>query len=443
LAERLIADVNSDVAQAAIDSIGRWPLPEAGPILLSAMEGHTYPTRKAAAQQLAKIWPLATEFEIEATAPRRATEMEQLRQKWQYEAAASAGPPAALAPATDDKSPTSATDATGAAESERQLAEVQRLLAELDQPTTAPKRAQTIDALVAIGPELPDLLHRAMQSSGSPLPEDVYDNALPAVSPDFATIKRLTSSDVRERQQAADALKTQTSQSTTNTAAQQPLGDLALERLVDLTIRESDPLVWSSIFAALEDDYREPATRLAYAALGHPAPEVRRRACEYLETHPDPHHGPLLAKSLTDPNPTVVEAAVHALGRLPSLDDPRPLENLLAADDHELRVAAADSLARLQFQSGIAALERLGYDAAPKVRRLAAVAMGHLPDPSVVPVLIRLLDDRPEVAKAALESLPRAAGHDLPPPISLATDSQQSQIQRWKDWYRTGLAAPR
>ena len=39
LAERLVADVNSDIGKAAIASIGRWPLAEAGPILLTAMEG--------------------------------------------------------------------------------------------------------------------------------------------------------------------------------------------------------------------------------------------------------------------------------------------------------------------------------------------------------------------------------------------------------------------
>ena len=68
--------------------------------------------------------------------------------------------------------------------------------------------------------------------------------------------------------------------------------------------------------------------------------------------------------------------------------------------------------------------------------------MGHTPDGSFVPVLIHLLDDRPEVAKAALESLPRAAGRDLPPVSAIAIESKPSPIERWKDWYRAGLAAP-
>ena len=76
LAERLVADVNLRHRQERpIKAIGRWPLAEepARSLLTAAMEGRTHPTRKAAAQQLAKLWPPATEFEIEATAQRRAT----------------------------------------------------------------------------------------------------------------------------------------------------------------------------------------------------------------------------------------------------------------------------------------------------------------------------------------------------------------------------------
>jgi HEAT repeat protein len=445
LAEQLVADINADVAQAAIDSIGRWPLAKVGPVLLTAMDGRSYLTRKAAAEQLSKLWPPASEFETEAAAPRRASQMEQLRRKWQADGAVSAASAVVAVAAADGNSPPAAS-AGGIAPVETELVEVRRLLAQLDGPTTVAERANAIHALVAFGPELPGLLRRITENSGRPLPADVYSDALPAVSPEFAAIQRLTSADVRERRRAADALKGQTIRSNTAAAPHMPLGALALERLVDLTIREPDPLVWSSILSALADDDREPATRLAYAALGHPEPEVRREACEHLATHPDPRHAPLLAKSLADADPTVVEAAVRAIGRLPSLDDPRPLENILAADDHALRVEAAESLARFGFISGVAALERLGYDAAPKIRRLAATAMGRAADRSFVPVLIRLLDDRPEIAKAALESLPRAAGRDLPPAHSLAADSlapsalpdsQQSQIQRWKDWYAT------
>ena len=150
----------------------------------------------------------------------------------------------------------------------------------------------------------------------------------------------------------------------------------------------------------------------------------------------------MLEKSLTDANPTVVEAAVRAMSRLPSLDDSRPLENILAGQDHALRVEAAEALSQFRYPSGIAALERLGYDPSPHVRLLTAVAMGRAADRSFVAVLIHLLDDRPEISRAALEALPRAAGHDLPPAASLAADASPNPVQRWKDWYRTGVVEP-
>ena len=265
LAERLVADVNSDIAQAAVEAVGRWPLAEAGPILLTAMEGRVYLTRKAAAQQLTKLWPPAAEFEIEAAPSRRASEMEALRQKWHGDVSA-----------TVAATPLSATSPIASVESEKKLAEVERMLAQLDRGMTVPGRTRAVNAFAAFGPELPDLLYREMEKTGRPIPDGIFDFALPTVSPEFATIKRLTSADFGERRQAADAIKIGTFQSATAVVRERQLSKLALERVVDLTIREQDSLVWTSILEALADYDCEPATRLAYAGLSHPAPEVRR-----------------------------------------------------------------------------------------------------------------------------------------------------------------------
>jgi HEAT repeat protein len=250
------------------------------------------------------------------------------------------------------------------------------------------------------------------------------------IARELAAVERLKTDDVRERRAAAEALRDE--------FGARPLSEPAIARLADVMTRESDPLVWTSIFELLAGDAREPSIRLAYGALGHPSPEVRRRACEHLAAHPDARHGPLLLMSLADLNPAVVAAAVKALGRLNSLDDTKPLARLLAAPDHELRVEAAKALAHLGAEAGIAALERLTYDADPKVRRAAAVAMGEVPDASFLPELIRLLDDRPEVRRAALVSLPRVAGREIPASAlpAPAGASPESDPQRWKEWYR-------
>ena len=249
------------------------------------------------------------------------------------------------------------------APTEQQRADVEHLLSSFEQPATIAERAGVLRQLISIGPVLPKILAQIAESTGRPLPDAVYHEVLPALDPTFATLERLSSDDLRERRSAADTLAGQTS-AAAKAGMESSLGDLALDRLCDLTIRESDPLVWSSVLAALADESRGPATQLAYAGLSHPSPEVRRLACEHLGAHPDARHGPLLSKSLTDPNPPVVEAAIRAIGRLPSFDSPRPLEAILDTPDHTLRVEAAESLATLGYSSGTAALERLAYDPA-------------------------------------------------------------------------------
>jgi HEAT repeat protein len=251
----------------------------------------------------------------------------------------------------------------------------------------------------------------------------------------LAAVEQLNAADVRDRRRAAESLRGE--------FASQPLPDLALARLSTLMTVEADALVWVSVFDVLAGDVREPAIRLTYAALGHPAPEVRRRACEHLAAHPDARHGRLLLASLDDRSPAVVAAAVKALGRLDSLDDLRPLEGLLTSPDHELRVEVAAALARFGADSGKAALERLAFDPDPKVRRAAAVAMGEAPDPSFLPDLIHLLDDRPEIRRAALTSLPRVVGRDAPfsgsaseLPVKTAAAPSSDESQIWKDWFR-------
>ncbi len=453
LAERLVEDSNFEVARPAIEVVGHWPLTDAGPILLKALDSRGYQTRKSAAQQLTKLWPPAAEFETEAIAPRRAAQIADLRQKWQSQMAS--GAQAAAAPIVADKSALASYAPT-----EQQRADVEHLLSSFEQPATIAERAGVLRQLISIGPVLPKILCR--KSPNRPAGRCQTLSITKSCRP---SIRRLRRSSGFRRTICASGAARPTRLPAKRVRQRRPVWKArwAISRhrpgCVNLTIRESDPLVWSSVLAALADESRGPATQLAYAGLSHPSPEVRRLACEHLGAHPDARHGPLLSKSLTDPNPPVVEAAIRAIGRLPSFDSPRPLEAILDTPDHTLRVEAAESLATLGYSSGTAALERLAYDPATQVRRLAAVAMGRVGDRSFVPALVRLLDDRAEIARAALAGLPRAAGHDLPPAGSAAgaaqqsveqaswqlpaagADSQQEQIRRWKQWYAAGPAA--
>jgi HEAT repeat protein len=407
--------------------------------------------RKAASEQLAERWKPAAEFPFEAGAEVREAALETLRDRWQQENGGlnpQAMPGDTTPLAHDPNRPTqsvetqSTTRPQPAAVSAAREQEVAALLAQLEAATSVDDRSASARRLAAIGAELPPIAERLFDETHRPLPEAMFRDVLPSVSAEFALIDRFTSAAVAERRQAADALRAWT--------AEKPLTPLALERLATLSARETDALVWIGVLTALADDGREPSLRIGYAGLGHPSPEVRRRACEHLGTHPETQHGPVLSLSLTDPSPQVVLAAVKALGRLPTLNDSRPLEQLLSATDHELRVAAAESLCRLRRPSGVEALTRLASDPDSRVRREAAVAMGEAPDPAFLPLLIRLLDDRPEVRRAALLSLPMVTGQQQPTatvvpaaayqPDTASVESPQIVAKRWKDWYRSQTA---
>jgi HEAT repeat protein len=72
------------------------------------------------------------------------------------------------------------------------------------------------------------------------------------------------------------------------------------------------------------------------------------------------------------------------------------------------------------------------------VRNRAAIAMGETPDPSFLPDLIHLLDDRPEIRRAALASLPRVAGRECPDAeASTSTTTHASEAERWKEWFHS------
>lgn len=231
-----------------------------------------------------------------------------------------------------------------------------------------------------------------------------------------------------ERRRAVDQLA--------HEASKGPLSDEAAEALGSSILHDTDALLWRSALIAMTGNLSEPATRLAYAALSHPAAEVRRRACEHLRQHPDPRHTEVLLKSLEDADTEVVRAAVQALSASGANADPAPLERLLSASDKTLRIDAAEALIRQGALTGSAALERLTLDSDPAIRQQAAAALGRAGDESALPALMQLLDDQGGVRQAALASLAAIAGQDVaraeqsePPTNSI------EEVRRWRAWY--------
>ncbi len=262
-----------------------------------------------------------------------------------------------------------------------------------------------------------------------PLPEAVYHEVLPRQNPVYAALDCLASGSLMERRRAAEELA--------DFARHKPLGRLATERLAAVAVKQHDPLVWQGVLAAVDSDVSPRAVQLAYAAIGHPAPEVRRRACQYLASHPDPRHVVVLLPALGDSNDQVVTAALRAIGVAGKIDDPQPVRRLLTASDETQRLEAAGALARLGDPTGLAALERLSYSDNPGARQRTAELMGELGGEACLASLIRLLDDNwQSVRLAALKSLPKVAGQDVGRTEGEWSVAAAQRITLWKQWYQ-------
>jgi HEAT repeat protein len=383
IARQLLADQSSEVRRAVLWAINGWPLEQAAPILLATMAEAPFQTRKQAAEQLARRWPPATRYPIDAPPDLRSRELADLQNAWQSaQAAAEPADNAAQALAVSSASSQTAVKPQMTAE-ERQAA----------RPT----------ALAA---------HHEVLKLDDPL---------------ATALAALAMEDVAERRAAAKQMA--------DLAAGSELDEAIVARLVDFGMAETDPLVWRELLRSIKQDSREPAARLASVGMSHSIAEVRRLSCGYLGAHPQRRHAELLVRALDDPNAAVVRAAVEALANPGVLAQPESLERLLTVEDKSLSIAAARALALNGFDSGRADLDRLARDADPEVRRHAVNVMGQLRDEKYVGTLVALLDDDLSVRLAAVASLTQIVGRDVssedgqsPPPLA-------DQVQGWKRWW--------
>ena len=339
MAQTLVHDPSLEVQRSLLKSLADWPLETSGGVLLTAMADGGYQTRKDAAKLLTARWQPGADFPLEAPPAERAPVIAELRQRWQAEfpnPAAPAGPdPAAEARLSADRA-----------------ARLRQLLQVAGDGRTLPSvRQQAADTLVGFGPPLVTMLEGLPPADAANLPEALFQDVLPKIHPVFVALDRLSSTDVRVRRDGATNL--------TTAPAGKRLPGLALDRLVTLGRREDDPVVWQALLQITAQDARPAAEQLAYLAVGNASSDVRRRACDYLAAHPDRRHIPVLMPMLGDPSSTVAIAAVRGLGAIGTLDDPRPLVDLLLTNDRPLRLEVAVNLVKLKNDQG-AALARIG-----------------------------------------------------------------------------------
>jgi HEAT repeat protein len=406
-AEALLDDPSAEVHAAVVEAVAQWPLEIAGPVLLRAMASEGYRGRRQAAAILAARWPPAAEFLVDGPGSQRTEVLARLEREFQQ--AFHRVDPAVLIQATAASRPPVTPE------------QLDRVDALLDRRDAA--------GLTAKGPELLQALETLVFDRKRLLPEWVYGQVLARGVPVFEAIERLGSDGLPERRRAAAHV--------VGLARERPLSRLAVARLHTLIVAEPDQIVWQAALEAVTDDAGEQAAALAYAAIGHPSPEVRRRACKHLAAHPAPGHAKVLLASLNEQSPSVLASVVRALGSLDRLDDTRPLRPLLMSTHGTVAIGAARSLHRLGDASGTEALRRLAQSDDPAVRREVAQAIGERPDPTLLPVLIEMLHDDVSVRRTAVESLEAIAGEQPPPPgPDGPAAGTHDQIERWKRWAR-------
>jgi len=406
-AEELLEDTSVEVHWAVVGAVAGWPLELAGPVLLRAMAGEGYRSRSQAVELLAAQWPPAAEFPVDGPAPERNEALAKLEKRFWHEFQ-QVDPAALVRSSRAAANPAVATE-------QRDLVE-----ALLDRHDVA--------GLAATGPDLLAALEVVVFDRKHLLPEWVYRDVLARQDATFEAIERLGSEGLPDRRRAAGRL--------VELSGERPLTRLAVARLHTLIVAEPDQLVWQSALKAVADDPGEQAAALACAAIGHPSPEVRRRACEHLAAHPAPGHAKVLLASLSEQSPSVLAAVVRALGELDRLDDTRPLRPLLMSEHETVSFEAARSLHRLGDASGTEALRRLAQSDDPTVRHGVARAIGERPDPTLLPVLVAMLDDDVSVRRAAVESLEAIAGGQSPASPDGPAAGTGEQVERWKRWAR-------
>jgi HEAT repeat protein len=432
LAKQFLGDASLEVQREAVRSASKWPVDKSGAVLFLAIESPSYQTRKDAATRLADCWPEAAGFPIDAPAPRRAELLADLQTKWnqQFSNVDQAAIAAAAKPTVSKISP-------------QQVQEISALVDRLaDRRASPADQAPAIDSLMAMGEELPPLLDAMLAEENRPLPPQIYRDVLPHCGKEFEYIQQMTDGSLTVRRAAVAALSKQ--------SEGKILPIVAIARVKELLLSETDPVMWLQAFKIVDHDPRESAALLAAAALSHPAPEVRRRACAYFATYPDPARTESLVAALSDKNVSVLHAALQALAESSRPADVSPVEELLAHPDHALHLDAALALARWHVESGRAALERMAADDDPQLRRKTVQAIGKLGDPVLIATLIKQLDDQQDVRRAALISLCTLTGQDTSPNSTVGVqsasyaapgDSEGSsatlaeQAEKWKDWY--------
>ncbi|HET6423518.1 MAG TPA: HEAT repeat domain-containing protein, partial [Planctomycetaceae bacterium] len=381
-----LCDTNTDVASAALMTTQAWPIEWRLPLLLDAIRAGSLSTRQSAIFALREAIPDVPDLPIDGAADERDAAVRQLAQRHQIRLDLWVQP-----------SEQPRTNITAAGETTaHQTALRETLRAYIDAPPQSASATEAWDRLLltVTAADVSILEQILEETSGKPTAETVRRELLPRISPAYAALIDLESSDVQHRRRGARALLASTSQS--------PLTAGLLQRLRDLLTYEQDQQVWQSCLAALQPDAHADAAPIVLLAIHQTWPDIRRLGLDVITRHPAPEAATWLLPLLADPQRTVKLAAVRTLAACgnPVAIDGLPaangapavpgLRSLMTDNDEELRQAAIVSAATLHDELALQELTRLGQDPRPTTRDFAAQAMARTGQARYIDTLIRM-----------------------------------------------------
>ena len=205
---------------------------------------------------------------------------------------------------------------------------------------------------------------------------------------------------------------------------------------------------WAAVIRAMDDKDAGRAVLLRPALAGEHAPALHA-ACDHLALYPlqgDPktiiEFTAELRRLNQSTNPKIAAKSIRALAATGDTQQVEWLARFLSSGDRQLRVAAAIGLVRLNDSRGFPALERLASEPNVQVRRALLEQLDESRDPRLAYLVVRLLNDRPDIGRLALQALNRWGASGLLPVMAHPDGSFLDQKLAWQNFARQGVQPP-
>lgn len=431
LLQSLVSDRNSDVQQAVVESISQWPDELAIPLIMEGIQEGTYKTRRKSILQLIKRTSLGSSISIEASRTERIAAIQKLIQTKQL--------PGGLS----DQLLKHGLQEPNKNNSSR-IAVIQAHFHDLmNQPRDSEQYRHSYQELSNISPKEIVILEKIILDTAMKVPNEVYTELLPKLSPNYVALNQLTSSQITDRRKAAQQLFLNSQRVS--------LSPVIVKRLRTLMTHEQDRLVWRIVMSSIEKDNYEDTAQLALLAINHNWPDIRILGCQHFGSHGSPQYVPWLLPLLNDKNPSVQLAAINALGLCHNPiaitgiqngsqnQDPGPsLRAFLTHSNRRIRFHTVVALSRLGDIEGMRELVRLSNDSLSSTRIDAIKEMGNSGQTRFVEPLIQLAwtERNHSTLKEILNSLEKLVPNSEQPTELASTKNHSEQAKIWMDWWQ-------